>query len=159
LPASLPGKEFESELSRFGNRRFRQNASCSKVAAAVLNLDAKAFTQAVANASAGQTLNDQDKAFLQAFDDTVGVRLSAAIQRADQQYKNAAKAMASVFAIALSVMGVLITQGSSVNEQDLLIALVVGVIATPLAPVAKDLTTSLNTYVTALKGGGTVQKA
>jgi hypothetical protein len=66
--------------------------------------------------------------------------------------------LASVLAIGLSILGVSIVRGNNADSHDAWTGLLVGIIATPLAPVAKDLTTVLSTFATALKGGGTTQK-
>jgi len=133
--------------------------NAAELAKAMPNLEPTAFMRAISRSTTGQDLEPQDKTVLQVLDDSVGARLSAAIARADQKYKNSAKAIASVFSIALAVAGVSISQGSAVTQGDLLIALIVGVIATPVAPVAKDLSTALSTFVTATKGGATPQKS
>jgi hypothetical protein len=134
-------------------------ANAAELALTMPNLDSAAFVTAITKSNAGQKLDPQDKAVLQVFDDSVGARLSAAIARADQKYKNSAKAIASAFAIALAIAGVSISKVGPVNPDDLLIALIVGVIATPVAPVAKDLFTALSTFATAIKGGAASQKA
>jgi hypothetical protein len=73
--------------------------------------------------------------------------VDAAYEKADQRYRNAAKTMAAVIAIVLAMIG-----GYAVNQlpgQDLSYWLyfVMGAVATPLAPVAKDITTAINTAV------------
>lgn len=133
-------------------------ATAPHVATAVKNVDPRAFEQAIDKQTKGQALSDADKAVVATFDDTVEIRLAAAIQRADQQYKNAAKVLASAFAILLALAGVAIAQRGQAEPLDFLIALLIGVIATPLAPVAKDVTSALATFVAALKGGGAATK-
>ncbi len=76
------------------------SANAAELALTMPNLDSAAFVAAITKSNAGQKLDPQDKAVLQIFDDSVGARLSAVIARADQKYKNSAKAIASVFAIA-----------------------------------------------------------
>ena len=72
--------------------------------------------------------------------------IDAAYEKADQRYRNAAKALAAAIAIALAFIG-----GYEVAPPDgaagWLTYAVVGAIATPLAPVAKDITTAINTAV------------
>jgi hypothetical protein len=132
-------------------------ANAAELALTMPNLDSAAFVTAITKSNAGQKLDPQDKAVLQIFDDSVGARLSAAIARADQKYKNSAKAIALLFAIVLSIAGVWITQSGDFYPHNLLIAVIVGLIATPLAPVAKDLSTALSTFVKAIKGGAASQ--
>jgi hypothetical protein len=72
--------------------------------------------------------------------------IDAAYEKADQRYRNAAKALAALIAILLSLVG-----GYAVGPirgfQGFMLYVVIGAIATPLAPVAKDLTTAINTAV------------
>ena len=72
--------------------------------------------------------------------------LDAAYEMADQRYRNAAKALAAVIAVGLSVLGSYTVYG---GFKELGQAVLVGLVATPLAPVAKDLTTAINTAVQA----------
>jgi len=133
-------------------------ANAAELALTMPNLDSVAFVTAITKSNAGQKLDPQDKAVLQVFDDSVGARLSAAIARADQKYKNSAKAIASVFAIALAIVGVSISQGGVFNWDNFFVALIVGVIATPVAPVAKDLSTALSAFAKAIKGDAASEK-
>ena len=72
--------------------------------------------------------------------------IDAAYEKADQHYRNAAKALAAAIAIVLALIGgyAVTPPGEAVNW---LLYAVIGAIATPLAPVAKDLTTAINTAV------------
>ena len=79
-------------------------------------------------------------------DSILSAILDAAYDKADQRYRNAAKALAAAIAIVLAVIG-----GYAVDPgggfRGFLLSIVVGAVATPLAPVAKDLTTAINTAV------------
>jgi phage tail protein X len=72
--------------------------------------------------------------------------LDAAYEQADQRYRNAAKVLAAIFAVLLSLFGDHAVNGASANP---LVAVFIGLIATPLAPVAKDITTAINDAVQA----------
>jgi hypothetical protein len=72
--------------------------------------------------------------------------LDAAYEQADQRYRNAAKVLAAIFAVLLSVFGDHAVNGAAANP---LVAVFIGLIATPLAPVAKDITTAINDAVQA----------
>jgi hypothetical protein len=70
--------------------------------------------------------------------------LDEGYERADQRYRNAAKVLAGAFSIVLALFG-----GWIVGSNPLL-ALFVGIIAVPLAPIAKDLSRTLQAAVKAL---------
>jgi hypothetical protein len=72
--------------------------------------------------------------------------IDAAYERADQRYRNAAKALAALIGIVLALIGgyAITPPGGHFNW---LLCVVIGAVATPLAPVAKDLTTAINTAV------------
>jgi hypothetical protein len=99
--------------------------------------------------AAGETLRPEDINVLGRFDAVVSALLDAAYERGDQKYRNAAKAIGAAVAIVLALVGgwLLDLKGTQMLQ-----ALMVGVIATPLAPVAKDLTTSLSAAVNAVRG-------
>jgi hypothetical protein len=74
--------------------------------------------------------------------------LDAAYEEADQRYRNAAKFWAACIAVGLSILGSLaVYDWKSYTPSDFFQAVFVGLVATPLAPVAKDLTTAINTAV------------
>jgi hypothetical protein len=72
--------------------------------------------------------------------------LDEAYQRADQVYRNATRFLAMLIAIALAVVG-----GEIVDPKHLDYAVLVGVLATPLAPIAKDLSTAIATAVNTMQ--------
>jgi hypothetical protein len=129
-------------------------ATVGSLAAGAPGVDAAALQTAAAKVDAGTPLGEQDISALGRFDAIVDAQMDAGFERADQQYRNAAKVLAAVFAIVLALLGVWLideTQGNPVNFSDFMLALFVGAIATPLAPVAKDLTSAIGSAVTALK--------
>jgi hypothetical protein len=72
--------------------------------------------------------------------------IDAAYEKADQRYRNAAKALAAAIAIILALAGGYAATPAGAHVNWLLYAML-GAVATPLAPVAKDLTTAINTAV------------
>lgn len=81
------------------------------------------------------------------FDLLLTTLLDQAYQRASQRYRNAAKAAAVVVAVLLAVftaqlMNDIVSRGQAV---------ILGLIATPLAPMAKDLATGLTAAMQALQ--------
>lgn len=94
---------------------------------------------------------DQAQALAGRFATALDARINAAFQLADEQYETAAKTWAGAIAIALAVA---FNLGLSVSGQPSIpwpIDIVIGIVAVPLAPVAKDLSTSLQNALTAFK--------
>jgi len=85
------------------------------------------------------------------FDLIVTAMLDECYQRADQIYRNWTRVLAGAVAIVLALAGAWIVSNYSLNWKHFGIALLVGVLATPLAPVAKDLSTALATAVNTMQ--------
>jgi hypothetical protein len=83
------------------------------------------------------------------FDAILSVVLDEAYERADQQYRNGTKILAMIFAVVFGVAGSCLLKGGNWNAIGL--GVLVGLVAVPLAPVAKDLVSSLQAAVTALQ--------
>lgn len=81
------------------------------------------------------------------FDLALTARIDQGYQRADQFYRNSAKAMAAVFAVALAYAG----NATLPHPLEWWMPLLVGLIATPLAPIAKDLSSAISTASKALQ--------
>jgi hypothetical protein len=81
------------------------------------------------------------------FDLLLTTLLDQAYQRADQRYRNAAKLTAVFVAVALAVAAAKLTPYGIGTCQ----AVVIGLIATPIAPIAKDLATGLTTAMQAIQ--------
>lgn len=71
--------------------------------------------------------------------------LDEAYQRSNQIYRNWTRALAAMVAVALAMAG------GTVLRVDPKVSLLVGLLATPLAPVAKDLSTALATTVSSMQ--------
>jgi hypothetical protein len=83
------------------------------------------------------------------FDAILSAVLDEAYERADQQYRNGTKILATIFAIIFGIAGSCLIKG--VNGDDIGLGLLVGIVAVPLAPVAKDLVSSLQAAAGALQ--------
>jgi len=79
--------------------------------------------------------------------------LDEAYQISDQAYRNATRTLASLMAIGLALVGAWSLEGTDklLWHRDLVVAVVVGLLATPLAPIAKDLATGLATAVNTMQ--------
>jgi hypothetical protein len=88
------------------------------------------------------------------FDFMVTALLDEAYQRADQVYRNWTRLLATVMAVMLAVVGSIVLDGWAVwigSRRDIVMSIVVGLLATPLAPIAKDLSTALATAVNTMQ--------
>ena len=123
--------------------------------AAIASLNPGDFQKTVSKVQQGADLEQADLNLLGQFDAFVSAMLDAGYERADQQYRNSAKAWAVLVAIVLAVIGgdVLDTQPDYYFvSKEFWAAVLIGVIATPLAPIAKDLASALTSAVQALQG-------
>lgn len=127
--------------------------SADALAAAAPGIDAGALKAASLKVDGGQALTEDDINVLGRFDAIVDAQMDAGFERADQQYRNAAKVLAAAFAIVLAVLGgaVMSDYTGADGTKNLIVALLVGVISTPIAPIAKDLASALGTAVSAMK--------
>lgn len=84
------------------------------------------------------------------FDAVLSAALDAAYERGDQKYRNAAKFLSMALATVLAGIGGWIVFGANYTATNIALSLLVGVGAAPLAPVAKDLASSLQAAVSAV---------
>jgi len=119
-------------------------AKAADVDAAVLTAVAKAMR-------AGTALNDAQGNALGRFDVALTAILDDGYQHADQKYRNSAKVLASVVAIVLAVAGGWAVVGGALGaylaSAMLWKAALCGLLAIPLAPITKDLTSALQAGV------------
>jgi hypothetical protein len=111
-----------------------------------------ATLSAVATAiEAGVALSPSQSDVYARFDLIVTALLDETYQRADQIYRNWTRFIATVVAVVLAVAGGLILDGGAWSQKDIATSLLVGLLATPLAPIAKDLSTALATAVNTMQ--------
>ncbi len=110
--------------------------------------------KAVANSIAtGTALTPGQSDVYGRFDLIVTAMLDETYERSDQMYRNGTRAWAVVASILLAVAGgfILDDGASTFWGRDFCEALLVGLMATPLAPIAKDLSTALASAVNAMQ--------
>lgn len=79
--------------------------------------------------------------------------LDEGYQRADQKYRNSSKALAVPVSVVLAIVGGWQIDGGNtdllvfIQSHDGIIAILVGLLATPIAPISKDLSSALATAV------------
>jgi hypothetical protein len=103
----------------------------------------------------GTPLNPDQTDVYARFDFILTALLDEAYQRSDHDYTNGTRIAASMFAVLLAFVGGWIVKNSLfldyIRSNDLWIALMVGLLATPLAPIAKDLSSALATAVNTMQ--------
>jgi hypothetical protein len=126
--------------------------------AAAAGVDATKLTSLAQKTAAGTKPDPDEINVLGQFDVIVSAVLDAAYERADQKYRNATKLLAMLFATILGVIGGWLVYGKAAESVwnyfgtwQFGLSLLIGLSATPLAPIAKDLATSLQAAVTAVR--------
>ncbi len=123
------------------------NAANAHLAADATGLDPAVLTSVATKIASGDALNATESDVFGRFDLLVTALLDEAYQRGDQVYRNWTRALAAAVAVGLAFAGeraLHVTGGNGV-------ALLVGLLATPLAPIAKDLSTALATAVNSMQ--------
>ena len=123
-------------------------AQATKVEATVLEEVANSIEN-------GTALTPEQSNVYARFDLILTALLDETYQRADQKYRNGTRAWAVVFSILLAIAGAsILDNGFPWNTPGMVHlweAVLIGLLATPLAPIAKDLSTALATAVNAMQ--------
>ena len=116
------------------------------------NVDADLLKSIAAKTLAGTTLLPAEAVIQSRFDLILKSLLDEAYELSDQMYRNATRALAALVAILLAFAGGWVLEGSTFwSGHEVLLALLVGVLATPLAPIAKDVSSAISTAADALQ--------
>jgi hypothetical protein len=116
------------------------------------NVDAEALRAVARKLAEGAELTDTDLNLLGRVNAILDAVLDSAFERADQQYRNASRVWAGAIAIGLAVLAQAIWNAEAPGAApSLWVAIGVGLVAVPIAPVAKDLTSGLSSAMRALK--------
>lgn len=131
------------------------STTASALAAGIDAIDGTSLAAVAAKLERGTALSEEELALLARFDSVIDIRLSAAYERAEQYFRNSAKVAAGAVAIVLSLVVSLSSPGiiGTTGAPEWLVAILIGLIAVPIAPVSKDLTSALASTVRALKLG------
>ncbi len=122
--------------------------------AATTNVDPALLTEVAKSIASATALTQQQSDAYARFDLIVTALLDEAYQHADQVYRNSTRALAALIAVALAFVGGWSMVGSWQAfwwKPDMFLALLVGLLATPLAPIAKDISSALSTAVNTMQ--------
>jgi hypothetical protein len=122
--------------------------------AASTNVDPTLLTEVAQSIASSTALTQPQSDAYARFDLIVTAMLDDAYQYADQVYRNSTRGLAALIAVALAFTGGLCLAGSWQAfwwTTDMFISLLVGLLATPLAPIAKDITSALTSAVNTMQ--------
>ena len=133
--------------------KLRLDKANAAVLAAATGVDAATLTSVAAKIATGQSLSQQETDVFGRFDLILATLLDEGYERADQIYRNGAKALAIPISVLLAFVGgwtvSQLSWGDYLSSNDLWAALLTGIVATPLAPISKDLATRIASAVRA----------
>jgi hypothetical protein len=116
--------------------------------AAATGVSAPVLTQVATNIADGTPLTTQQTDAYGRFDLMLSTLLDQAYQRADQRYRNTAKTAAIPVSIALALVAAWVMPPNTISLSQ---AALLGLIATPVAPIAKDIASAVSTGAQALQ--------
>jgi hypothetical protein len=122
--------------------------------AASTNVDPALLTEVAKSIASGIALTQQQGDAYARFDLIMTAMIDEAYQHADQVYRNTTRALAAIIAVVLAFAGGLSLMGSWQAfwwKPDMFLALLIGVLATPMAPIAKDISSALSTAVNTMQ--------
>ena len=132
--------------------KLQLSAGNAAALAATTNVDPALLTSVAVKTAAGVPLTQPESDVYARFDLIVTALLDEAYQYSDQVYRNGTRTLAAVIAVALAVAGAWSLEGMHFWQlQHVAMAVLIGLLATPLAPIAKDLSTALATAVNAMQ--------
>jgi hypothetical protein len=111
--------------------------------AAATGVNAELLTKVADKLGTGVALSQQETDVYGRFDLLLSALLDQGYQRADQRYRNSAKLLGVPVAMGLAVLGAWAINGNPLHLADAAKAAICGLLATPLAPIAKDLSSAI----------------
>jgi hypothetical protein len=126
--------------------KLRLSAQTAGAFAAATGVDPNALSGVATGMTTGAALTPEQINVLGRFDLVLTSIVDEGYHRADQRYRNCAKVWASVVAVVLAILGgwTLADPSASYFPSPLMWqAVLCGLLATPLAPISKDLTSAL----------------
>lgn len=121
-------------------------AESAQTIAPLVHVDPAKFAALITALTKGEAMTPEQVNMFGRFKASVEAIIDAAYERADQAYRNMMRLLSGVFAVFLA----LAADWLSSSFNDWKIAVLVGLIAVPLAPIAKDLASALQAAASAL---------
>ncbi len=125
------------------------NPGTAAALAAQTNVDPDALKNVAQKLASVTALTPAESDAYGRFDLALSAMVDRAYERADQSYRNSCKALATVLAVGLAYLGNLSL--ATADQVGWWVPLVIGLIATPLAPVAKDIANAIQKASDAVK--------
>jgi len=120
----------------------------AKALASTTGVDPEVLAEVASSMASGTPLTPSQSDVYGRFDLIVTALLDEAYQRSDNNYRNWTRAIAAVVAVLLAVVG---GQMLTPRPDSIWLSVLVGLLATPLAPIAKDISSALATAVNTLQ--------
>lgn len=130
--------------------RLGLNSDTAEQLAAVGNVDPAALSKAAGKLTSGAPLGEAEINLIGRVEAAVEARLDAAFDLAEQAYRNTARALAGLVAVILAVAAARLLT-TPAEPIDVRVAALVGLLAVPIAPIAKDLVSALRASAQAVK--------
>lgn len=128
------------------------SSNAEALAADITGVDGPRLAAVALKVENGTPLVEEDTNLLGRFDAIVDARLDAAFERADQSYRNSARVAAGAVSVLLALIGAVLIVGMAAFEVGHFVtAVLLGAVATPIAPIAKDVASALSTAISAFK--------
>jgi len=127
--------------------KLRLTPATAAALASATGVDAGILSQIAASIQSGTALTPQQSDVYGRFDLLLTTLLDQAYQRAAQRYRNVAKSAAIPISVALAVTAAYVIP----NQIEVSQAVLIGLIATPIAPVAKDISSAISTAAQAIQ--------
>ncbi len=137
--------------------RLGLNPDTSDQLAVIGNVDPKALGAAAGKLVKGDPMSEAEINLIGRVEAAVEARLDAAFDLAEQAYRNQARILAGLIAVILAVTASFLIapspaiKGLELVDRRLLIGVLMGLLAVPMAPIAKDLVSALTAAANAAK--------
>ena len=126
--------------------KLRLTTATAKALAGATSIDGNQLEGLAKKLATGESMTPEESNMLGRFDLELTALIDRAYQRADQCYRNRCKLFAMVFSVVLALIGAS-ALGFYYRDENWWLCLLAGLLATPLAPMAKDLKSGLSTGV------------
>ena len=121
------------------------NSTSAPGMAAATGVDAAVLASIASKLSTGVALTAIETDAFGRFDLLLTAVLDQGYQRGDQRYRNSAKLLAVPVAVVLALLGLWAINPHDLQAMDYWKAVAAGILATPLAPIAKDVAGAITT--------------